>query len=347
MPIAARQRAMSKPRIAVLRRVPEAVAERAGREFDAFLADGDLDTEAALRAAAEHRAEGLVIGPKIKLDAAAIARLPGNVRIVATTSVGFDHIDAAAARARGVVVTNTPDVLTDCTADLAFMLILCACRRAAEYDRIMREGWRRGFGLPDMLGLQPSGRTLGIIGMGRIGQAVAERARGFRMRVLYSNRSRLPAEQEAGAEYFADWRAMLPHCQILSLHLPGGPGRDGMMDREAFSLLPRGAVFVNAARGSLVDEDALIEALTLGPVVRRGPRRLPARAGFRHAAGGAAQRVPDAARGERHGGNAQRHGLPRPRQRRRRARRAARPSTPSEPGAPGEETTTCPSPERC
>jgi len=261
---------MNKPRIAVLRRVPEAVTERAGREFDALLAEQDMDTDAALRAAAEHRAEALVIGPKIKLDAAAIARLPDHVRIVATTSVGFDHIDAAAARAHGVVVTNTPDVLTDCTADLAFMLILCACRRAAEYERIMREGWRHGFGLPDMLGLQPSGRTLGIIGMGRIGQAVAERARGFRMRVLYSNRSRLPAEQEAGAEHFADWRAMLPHCQILSLHLPGGPGRDGMMDREAFSLLPRGAVFVNAARGSLVDEDALIEALTSGRLFAAG-----------------------------------------------------------------------------
>jgi lactate dehydrogenase-like 2-hydroxyacid dehydrogenase len=261
---------MSGSSIAIVRRVPEAVAQRARREFDALLANEDLDTDAALRAAEGHRAEALVIGPRIRLDAAGIARLPDHVRIVATTSVGFDHIDTAAARARGLVVTNTPDVLTDCTADLAFMLILCACRRASEYDRIMRQGWRRSFGLPDMLGLQPSGRTLGIIGMGRIGRAVAERAQGFRMRVLYSNRTRLPPELEAGAEYFADWRAMLPHCQILSLHLPGGPGSDGMMDREAFALLPRGAVFVNAARGALVDEDALIEALTSGQLFAAG-----------------------------------------------------------------------------
>lgn len=261
---------MSRPPVAILRRVPEAVAERARREFDALLAEEDLDTDAALRAAAGHRTEAMVIGPKIRLDAAAIARLPGHVRIVATTSVGFDHIDTATARARGVVVTNTPDVLTDCTADLAFMLILCACRRASEYEGIMRQGWRRGFGLPDMLGLQPSGRTLGILGMGRIGRAVAERARGFRMRILYSNRTRLPPELEAGAEYFADWRAMLPRCQILSLHLPGGPGSDGMMDRDAFALLPRGAVFVNAARGSLVDEDALIEALKSGHLFAAG-----------------------------------------------------------------------------
>jgi len=131
---------MSKPRLLVARRVTEAVAERARREFDAALAEQDLDAGAAIRAAAAHRAEGLVIGPKIRLDAARVAVLPDHVRIVATTSVGFDHVDAGAARARGVAVTNTPDVLTDCTADLAFMLILCACRRASEYERIMREG---------------------------------------------------------------------------------------------------------------------------------------------------------------------------------------------------------------
>ena len=150
------------------------------------------------------------------------------------------------------------------------MLILCACRRASEYERIMRQGWRKGFGLPDMLGLRPSGRTLGIIGMGRIGRAVAQRARGFGMRVLYSNRSRLPPGLEEGAEYHADWRAMLPRCQILSLHLPGGPGSDGMMDRGAFALLPPGAVFVNAARGALVDEDALVEALASGRLFAAG-----------------------------------------------------------------------------
>ncbi len=261
---------MSKSRLLVVRRVTEAVAERARREFDTVLAEEDLDAESAVRAAARHRAEGLVIGPKVKLDAARISVLPGHVRIIATTSVGFDHIDAEAARARGVAVTNTPDVLTDCTADLAFMLILCACRRASEYEAVMRKGWRRGFGLPDMLGLRPSGKTLGIVGMGRIGRAVAKRARGFDMRVLYSNRSRLPPELEEGAEYHADWRAMLPRCQILSLHLPGGPGNDGMMDREAFALLPRGAVFVNAARGGLVDEDALFEALAMGRLFAAG-----------------------------------------------------------------------------
>lgn len=260
----------TRPHLLVARRVPEAVAERARREFDAVLAETDMDAEAAIRAAAECRAEAILIGPRIRLDAARIAAIPGHVRIVATSSVGFDHIDTEAARARGLVVTNTPDVLTDCTADLAFMLILCACRRAAEYERIMRQGWRQSLGFPDMLGLRVSGRTLGIIGMGRIGRAVAQRARGFGMRILYSDRARLPPELEQDAEYFADWRAMLPHCQVLSLHLPGGPPNDGMMNRESFALLPPGAVFVNAARGSLVDEEALSEALRSGHLFAAG-----------------------------------------------------------------------------
>ena len=261
---------MSKPRILLARRVTEAVAERARREFDAVLAEQDLGAEAAIRAAAEHRAEALVISAKLRLDAGRIAAVADHVRMVATVSDGVDHLDVEAARARGRVVTNTPDVLTDCTADLAFMLILCACRRASEYERIMRQGWRKDFGLPDMLGLRASGKTLGIVGMGRIGRAVAQRARGFGMRVLYSDLASLPLELEQEEEYFADWRAMLPHCQVLSLHLPGGPLNDGMMNRETFALLPRGAVFVNAGRGSLVDEDALIEALRSGRLFAAG-----------------------------------------------------------------------------
>jgi lactate dehydrogenase-like 2-hydroxyacid dehydrogenase len=169
-----------------------------------------------------------------------------------------------------VIVTNTPDVLTDCTADLAFMLILAACRRAGEYATIMREGWRKPYGMPDHLGKRASGQTLGIVGMGRIGQAVARRGRGFDMRILYTDRQRLPAAIEQGAEYVETLQQILPRCDILSLHLPGAPGAGPLMNRETFALLPRGAVFVNAARGSLVDEDALIEALTSGQLFAAG-----------------------------------------------------------------------------
>jgi lactate dehydrogenase-like 2-hydroxyacid dehydrogenase len=244
------------------------VAERIRREFDAVLAETDMDAKSVILATTAQASEAVFSGPKVRLTAADIAALPPTVRIIANPSAGTDHMDVAAAKARGLIVTNTPDVLTDCTADLAFLLILAACRRASEYAAIMREGWRKPFGMPDLLGMRPSGRTLGIVGMGRIGQAVARRARGFNMRVLYHNRTRLPHDRELGAEYVASFESLLPRCEILSLHLPGGAGT--LMTREAFGLLPRGAVFVNTARGSLVDEDALIAALQSGHLFAAG-----------------------------------------------------------------------------
>ena len=256
-------------RVLIARRVPDAVADRARREFGATLADADLDADTVLRLVAEAGTEAVFAGPKVRLTAEHAARLPPSLRIVANSSVGTDHMDVAALRAAGVAVSNTPDVLTDCTADLAFLLILAACRRATDYAAIMRDGWRRGLGMPDMLGKRPSGSTLGIIGMGRIGRAVARRARGFDMTVLYSNRTRLSPELEGDAEFIPVLADMLPRCDILSLHLPGGPG-PALMTRELFAALPRGAVFVNTARGSVVDEDALIEALKSGHLFAAG-----------------------------------------------------------------------------
>jgi lactate dehydrogenase-like 2-hydroxyacid dehydrogenase len=251
--------------VLIARRVPEAVAARAQKEFGAVIADHDMDAEEALAVVAENGLAALVTGPKVRLTAAHAAKLPPSLKIVANTSVGYDHMDAAACKAAGVLVTNTPDVLTDCTADLAFMLLLNASRRAYEYEGIMRAGWRKPLGMPDMLGRQPSGRTLGIIGMGRIGQAMARRARGFGMKIIYHNRSRLSPEQED----VADLSAMLPRCEYLSLHLPGGAAGT-LMTAETFAQLPRGAIFVNTARGSLVDEDALIDALKSGQLFAAG-----------------------------------------------------------------------------
>jgi lactate dehydrogenase-like 2-hydroxyacid dehydrogenase len=169
-----------------------------------------------------------------------------------------------------LTVTNTPEVLTDATADLAFMLILCASRRAGEYHAIMQAGWRERLGLNHMLGTQVSGKTLGIIGMGRIGRAVARRARGFGMTVLYHDVVQMSPELEQGAAFYRDLREMLPKCQILTLHAPGDSTSSAIMDRETIALLPRGAVLVNAARGNLVDEDALIDALTSGHLFAAG-----------------------------------------------------------------------------
>ncbi len=261
-----------KPRLVLAALMPTDVVARARAEFDAVVVVGrdDMTAPQVIEAATAHRADAIMFVNTLPLNAAAIAALPPSVRVGATSSVGYDHIDVAAAKARGLVVTNTPGVLTECTADFAFMMLLAAARRAYEYDRIMRSGWRFRIGQGDLLGVRVTGKTLGILGMGRIGRAMARRARGFDMKVVYHSRNRLAPELEQGAQYFASFHAMLPHCDFLSLHAPAGPATDKIVDAEALALLPRGAVLVNVARGGLVDEDALLDALTSGQLFAAG-----------------------------------------------------------------------------
>ncbi len=260
------------PRLVLAALMPRDVVARARAEFDAVVAPGpaDMTAEDVIAACTAHRADAIMFVNTLPLSAEVIARLPAGVRVGATSSVGYDHIDVAAARARGLVVTNTPGVLDDCTADFAFMMLLAAARRAHEYDAIMRKGWRFRIGQGDLLGVRVSGKTLGILGMGRIGSAMARRARSFDMRVLYHSRNRLPPERENGAEYVPTFHAMLPRCDFLSLHAPATPATDRIINAETLSLLPRGAVLVNVARGGLVDEDALLGALTSGHLFAAG-----------------------------------------------------------------------------
>lgn len=260
-----------KPRLIVSRQIPPDVGARIRAEFDCPWPDGrDMTADEVIEAVTAHKADALMITSHLKFGGDTIRRLPDHVRIVATCSVGTDHIDIPAAKARNMPMTNTPEVLTECTADLAFMLMLNAFRRGYEYDAIMRQGWRIHYGLGEMMGRSVHGKTLGLIGYGRIGQAMARRARGFGMKVLYTARNRVDPSLEEGAQYFADFRAMLPHCHALSLHAPGGDATRRMMNAETFALLPKGAVFVNAARGSLVDETALIAALKSGHLYGAG-----------------------------------------------------------------------------
>ncbi|MFQ3623340.1 MAG: D-glycerate dehydrogenase, partial [Acetobacteraceae bacterium] len=202
--------------------------------------------------------------------AATIARLPPGVRIIATFSAGVDHIDLEAARARGIVVTNTPDVLTEATAELTMGLILAAARRFGEGERLVRSGGWRGWTPTQLLGLQVSGKRLGILGMGRIGRALARMARGFRLEVHYHNRTRLDPALEEGATYHAEPEAMLPRIDILALTAPGGAALRRWLNAERIALLPRGAVVVNTGRGALVDDEALIAALRTGHVAFAG-----------------------------------------------------------------------------
>jgi lactate dehydrogenase-like 2-hydroxyacid dehydrogenase len=252
--------------------MPTDVNVRAATEFDALIVTGNADMTGAeiVRAATDHRADAIMFTNTLPLTAEIVAALPASVRVGATSSVGYDHIDVSASKQRGLAVTNTPGVLSECTADFAFMLLLAAARRAFEYDRIMRQGWGYRIGQGDLLGVRVTGKTLGILGMGRIGQVMARRARGFDMDVVYHNRERLPPEREHGATWFPDFHAMLPHCHFLSVHAPLRPATDKIINAHALSLLPDGAVFVNTARGGLVDEAALYEALTSGKLFAAG-----------------------------------------------------------------------------
>ncbi len=260
----------SKTVVLVTRKLPQEVEDRLRRDYDPRLNDEDrLYTTDELIERAEG-AEAILTCHTEHLSADVIARLPDSVRAIASFSVGVDHVDLAAAKARGIIVTNTPDVLTDATAELTMLLMLGAARRAAEGEQLVRSGkwesWSPGF----MVGIQVTGKRLGIIGMGRVGQATARRARGFDMSIHYHNRRRLPADHEAGATFYGTVDELLPHCDFLALHCPATPDTQGLLDARRIALLPDAAIVVNAARGSIIDEAALIEALRSGKLAAAG-----------------------------------------------------------------------------
>jgi lactate dehydrogenase-like 2-hydroxyacid dehydrogenase len=259
-----------KPIVVVGRKLPEAVEARLRRDYRPRLNDDDrlLSTDALMERLAG--ADALLACHTEHLDAAAIRRLPDSVRIVANFSVGVDHVDLAAAKARGLVVTNTPDVLSAATAEIALLLMLGAARRASEGERLIRAGAWKTWSPTFMLGTEVSGRRLGIIGMGRVGRAFARLVRGLDMELHYHNRHRLPAEQACGATYHESIDDLLPQCDFLSLHCPAGPGTADLLNAERIARLPDGAIVVNTARGAIVDESALIAALRSGKLAAAG-----------------------------------------------------------------------------
>jgi glyoxylate reductase len=215
-------------------------------------------------------AEALLCLLTDRIDAGLLELAP-RLRVVANAVVGYEHVDVAACRARGITVTNTPDVLTDATADLAFALILSVLRGLPSAERSLRAGEFHGWGFWDYLGADPGGRTLGIFGMGRIGQAVARRAAPFGMHVIYHSRSRLSPEAEAalGAEW-ADFDELIARSDVLSLHAPLTPQTRHVIGADALRRMRPGSFLVNTARGALVDEAALVDALRDGPLAGAG-----------------------------------------------------------------------------
>jgi lactate dehydrogenase-like 2-hydroxyacid dehydrogenase len=260
----------AKPVVLVTRKLPAAVESRLMRDYEARLNPNDRlysKDELIERAAG---AQAILPCHTEHFSADVFERLPADVKIIANFSVGFDHVDVEAARKKGVVVTNTPDVLSDATAELTMMLMLGAARRAAEGERLVREGRWKDWSPAFMVGTQVTGKRLGILGMGRVGQVVARRARGFDMTIHYHNRRRLPPEQEQGATFHETLEDMLPHCDFLALHCNVTPATRGLMDARHFNLLPDGAILVNAARGAIIQDEALIDALKSGKLRAAG-----------------------------------------------------------------------------
>ncbi|KAA5604154.1 D-glycerate dehydrogenase [Roseospira marina] len=261
----------AKPVLALARTLPDDVEARAARDYDVRAAP--VDTPAlggeALVAHADG-ADGLLVAPGNAVTAEVIQALPDCVRVIATFSVGFDHIDLDAARARGLIVTNTPDVLTDATADIAMLCMLGAARRAGEGEAMMRAGEWIGWAPTQMMGVQVTGKRLGIIGMGRIGRAVAKRARAFDMTIHYQDSKKLDTAVVGDAIYHATVEDLLPHCDFVSLHCPATPETTKLMNAERLALLPKGAVLVNTARGTVVDDEAVIAALKSGQLAAAG-----------------------------------------------------------------------------
>jgi lactate dehydrogenase-like 2-hydroxyacid dehydrogenase len=259
-----------RPRVVVTRRLPEAVEARVGRLFEAELNPEDRPLARAELLRAMREADGLLCAVTDVVDAEVLGCDGRRARIVANFGVGVNNIDLAAAEAAGVVVGNTPGVLTDATADLAIALMLSATRRMSETEAILRAGGWDGFRPTGWLGMGLQGKTLGIIGMGRIGAAVARRAAlGFGMRVVYFNRS-AAGPFEFAAEARPSVEAALAQADVVSLHVPGGGANRKLLSAERLAAMKRGAYLVNTARGDVVDEAALAEALARGHLAGAG-----------------------------------------------------------------------------
>jgi lactate dehydrogenase-like 2-hydroxyacid dehydrogenase len=265
---------MPKPVLLLTRQFPEAVEARAARDYDARLNPTDAlwasDPAEIARRARESGAAGILCAAGDAMNAACIAALPGSVKAISTFSVGTEHIDVAAAKARGIAVGNTPDVLSFATAEIAFTLMLMAARRAGEGERMVRAGQWVGWAPTQLLGVTLEGKKLGILGMGRIGRELARMARGFRMEVHYRNRTRLGPEEEEGATHHEEDARFLGHIDVLSMHIPGGPATRHWLNAERIAMLKQGAIVVNTGRGTTVDDAALVAALKSGHVLAAG-----------------------------------------------------------------------------
>ncbi len=266
------RRVQGIPRVHVTRRLLPSVEARMGELFDVTLNAEDRPLSRAELVEAMRTSDVIVPTVTDRIDAAMLEEAGERLGLIANFGAGTEHIDLAAARARKVMVTNTPGVFTDDTADLAMMLILSVPRRLGEGSRLIRDGQWTGWAPSAMLGHCIGGKRLGIVGMGRIGQAVAHRARAFGLEVVYHNRHRLPQSIESmlGVSYEADLELLIAESDVITLHCPAGAATHHLINAQRLSAMKPDAYLINTARGDLIDEEALIAALTSGEIAGAG-----------------------------------------------------------------------------
>ena len=247
-------------KILITRKLLSSCEDKAKKTFDASLNLNDelYSQKRLIELSKKH--DGILSALTDKLDAKTINQLPDTVKIISNFAVGFGNIDLEAAKQKGIVVTNTPDVLTDATAEIGVLLILGACRRAAEgIERARKGGWIWSADL--LIGKQLTGARLGILGMGRIGQKIAKVAKSLGMVIHYHNRSRLIQEKEQGANYHDNLKDLMKVSDVLSICCPASKETINMINKDTIEYLPKGAVVTNVARGDIVEDEAMIDAL--------------------------------------------------------------------------------------
>jgi glyoxylate reductase len=262
----------AKPLVIVTRRLPEGIEARMRDLFDARLNLDDVPMDANALKTAVKSADVLVPTVTDRLGAEIIEAAGQQLKLIANFGVGFNHIDVKAARAKGIAVSNTPGVLTDATADITMTLMLAVTRRALEGSDVLRSGKFSGWNPTWMMGVGLRGRSLGIVGMGRIGEAVAQRSRAFGMIIHYHNRKRVAPEIERELEttFWPDLDKMLPEMDIVSINCPYSPDTYHLMSAERIGRMKRTAYLINSARGEIIDETALADALEKGRIAGAG-----------------------------------------------------------------------------
>ncbi|MEO1206757.1 MAG: D-glycerate dehydrogenase [Pseudomonadota bacterium] len=260
---------MSK-RILITRRLPQAAEDRANRDYDVTqnVEDVQMTTDEIVKAAADVDALLITITDKMREDV--IMALPEHIKAISTFSIGFDHIDLDAAKARGIQVGNAPHGVTVATAEIAMLLILGSARRAAEGENMIRTKSWPGWAPLQLVGRRLDNKRLGIYGFGKIGQALAQRARGFDMEIHYHDIVRQPEDKEKGAIFHETLDSLLAVSDFFSINAPSTPETRYFLNTETIEKLPQGAIVVNSARGDLVNDDDLIAALKSGRLAYAG-----------------------------------------------------------------------------